>query len=266
MRQKFLKILIAYLFFSGYLNAQTGVLTINMIENYFQSFEYDKVIELADKALEKNTDYTRQDIIRIYKMKAIAHYSKQELDFALSSFIRLLEIAPDYNLDPVKTSPKIIDFFQQIRQSYQMPEEIEPDTVFLKPDTVHTHSIAVRVDRSRVCSIFVPGTGHMLKGETVKGVVFTSLTAAALGLSLSSWLDCCEKERAYLNAVEPQLIADKYKQYNKSFKKRNTLLIVYAGIWSLCQIDLLLFQNDKPVHIGVSSLDGCTAFSFYFNF
>lgn len=237
------------------LNVAAEPLTVDMIETYLRSFEYDKVIELSEQALADEQTLSDQEIVHVYQMKAIAHYSKRELDDALSSFIQLLKIDSSFELDPVQTSPKIIDFFQQIKQSYHTPETvIQKDTLYLKPDTVQIHSVSTRLDTKQIFSVLLPGTGQMLQGRTLKGSLFAASSTALLGLAVTSWIECRTKERAYLKSTEPHVIREKYQTFNKAYQKRNTYLALYAGIWALSQIDLYVFQKNR-VDIHLSALD-----------
>lgn len=245
MRWGFDKILPAVLLIAVCLHAQSGRLTLEMIQDYYRAFDYGKVIELSNQALSGDYTFSGQERVKIYQMKAIAHYSQRELDAALASFIKLLEINPEFQLDPFETSPKIIDFFKQIKQSYHTPKAVEKDTVYIKPDTVHTHSVTVKFAKPQLYSTILPGTGHLAKGDILKGVLLTTLSTAALGFTISSWMECQDKEHAYLNTTDPQLIEQNYTRYNKAYKKRNTCLALYAGIWVISQLDLVLFENHE---------------------
>ena len=259
MRWTFDKIWPVLLLVSACLYAETGSITLEMIKDYYRAFDYDKVIELSNQALSGDFAYSDQERVTIYQMKAIAHYSQREPDSALSSFVQLLEINPEFQMDPIQTSPKIVDFFQQIKNSYHTPvKRVERDTVYLKPDTVQT--CAIRFDQAQVASMFVPGSGHLLNGRTFKGVFYTTLSTAALGLSISSCLDCTSKEKAYLNTTEPGLVQKRYKKYNKAYQKRSIFLALYAGTWLVSQMDLYLFQT-KHTRLTTTTLNGQMALS-----
>jgi hypothetical protein len=52
-------------------------------------------------------------------------------------------------------------------------------------------------------------------------------------------IDTGNKRMSYLNAQDPDLISEKYKSYNSSYKMRNISIIVYSAIWLFSQFDIL---------------------------
>jgi hypothetical protein len=229
--------------------AQSQSLEIELMLHHFKNFEYRQVITIAEKLLVKKEDLSTSDLLKVYELKAISHYSLAEMEAALNNFIELLKNDPDYTLDPARTSPKIMSFFQQIKTSLQTP--VKPKTTIpqkTKIDTVHVYVDSSRNFRKAMArSIVIPGWGHLYLGHKKKGWLLTTSSLAGLGASLYFLFDCEQKQTAYLNEINLDKIASKYDQYNNSYRTRNLSMICYSLIWIYSQADLL--TTKQPTHL-----------------
>jgi hypothetical protein len=193
-------------------------------------------------------------------MKGISHFSINEDDSAKYSFRQILKLDSTYSLDSSKTSPKIVSFFNDIKNNYRK-EQIEirklaaarTDTVFV-PQYVRNINSEENLKTSIALSIIFPGVGHLTRGYTVKGWIFTALTAATLGSTIYFTYETNRKQRDYMNQTQASLIATKYKSYNTAFKKRNLSIIALAAVWLYTQIDLLFISNNAQNKIQTVSL------------
>ncbi len=252
-RLTFLNIILLFTFMAV---AQAATTEVEIIAQKFRAFDYDAVIELSNKALAHADDFSQDELFQIHEMKAVSYYSKMEMTEALNSFVDILKIDPEHELDPVKYSPKIIAFYNRIKSNFQpletvsQPVEQKPE----KPDTVIVYRQDRSFKKSILPSLVLPGTGHLLIGKKQKGMILTTLSAATLASSIWFTIDCANKEKDYLNAVDPGDIDGKYAEYNSSFKIRNTLWTAYAAIWLYSQIDLLFLQKpDSPIQVGLAT-------------
>lgn len=223
-----------------------------LMQKEFEQFKYGDVISMANRLLLQKYPYTKKDLLDIYKMVGIAHYSLSEDDAAKKSFIEILRIDSTYQFDSTKVSPKIISFYRQVKNDYvEQQKEIEARTV-VRIDTIYVPQKEYDYDHMNMIkgaiarSIFVPGLGQFYKEEYFKGILLTVLSSAALVSSVFYIIDTNEKEKAYLVEMNPALIEAKYQDYNSSFKKRNISLIAYGVIWLYSQIDLLFLSDDEP--------------------
>jgi hypothetical protein len=219
------------------------------MQKKFEQFQYGDVISMSNRLLLRKIPYTKKDLLDIYKMLGIAHYSLSEDDAAKKSFIEMLRIDSTFKFDSTKVSPKIISFFRQVKNDYvDQQKEIEARTV-VRIDTVYIpqkENNLEYVDKERGAvarSLFVPGLGQLYKEEYLKGTILTVLSTAALISSIYFIIDTNEKEKAYLIETNPALIESKYQDYNSSFQKRNISLISYGVIWLYSQIDLLFLSD-----------------------
>ncbi len=228
--------------------------SLALMQKNFEQFKYGDVISMANRLLLYRFPYTKKDLLEIYKMVGIAHYSLSEDDAAKKSFVEMLRIDSTYRFDSTKVSPKIISFFRGVKNDYlEQQREIEARTV-VRIDTVYVPQKEYDYERFSMekgaiaRSIIVPGLGQLYKGEYLKGTLLTVLSSAALVSSIFYIMDTNEKEKAYLIETDPTIIESKYQEYNSSFQKRNISLIAYGVLWLYSQLDLLFLSDDEPVN------------------
>jgi hypothetical protein len=225
---------------------------IQNLTQKFRDFEYQQVIEDADTLLNKKEKFSRQEVKEIYRMKGISHYALLDDGEARLSFIEILKLDTSYTLDPSYTSPKIITFFSLVKNEYLISiEGKEEQIVITKYDTVYVPEIyrdtlsEYNLKQALVRSVFIPGTGHLYLKSNLKSWMLTFLSAAAIGTGIYYIIDSNEKEKIYLQERETGEIAEKYNDYNFSYRMRNLTFISFAALWIYSQLDLLFFIEDQ---------------------
>ncbi|HEY6906101.1 MAG TPA: hypothetical protein VI230_01450 [Ignavibacteriaceae bacterium] len=245
--------------------------SLSLMKKKFDQFKYVEVVTMANKLLLKKVPFTKADILGIYKLKGISHYSLSEDDAAKKSFIEILRIDTSYTLDSTKISPKIISFYNQVKQNYiQQQKEIEANTV-VRIDTVYVPKIEYdaehewKLKNAIARSLIVPGLGHLYLESSFKSVVLTVLGSASLVSSIYYFIRTEDKENKYLVETDPVMIESRYNEYNDSYKKRNISMIAYGVLWLYSQIDLLFFSDNDTSKsvisnstIGYNDLRGLT--------
>jgi hypothetical protein len=236
MRKRAHILTLAILFLTTAAHAQA---TLEMMRLKLRQFDYARVVGLADTLLQQ-ASLTPNERIEILETQGIAQYSLQELDGALATFAALLKIAPDCTLDPGKTSPKIIRFFDEIKESLAQQKAA---AATVRIDTVRLYDQGGRkLPGAMVRSLLWPGWGHLYQQRRNTGIALAAANLALLGSSLYFAGDCRDKQHAYLSAAEESLIAGRYQSYNTAYKTRNALIASYALFWLLSQADLLIFH------------------------
>ena len=107
-----------FFFLSGELPAQSFHPDIMIIRQNFKNFEYQNVIDSSLTLLNRSAINDTSDLLELYRLMGVSYYSIGRMDSSLATFIRLLSIAPDYELDKRENSPKITAFFEEIRQLF----------------------------------------------------------------------------------------------------------------------------------------------------
>jgi hypothetical protein len=234
--------------------------SLKVIKKEFESFEYQKVINDVNKLLVRKDTISKNNLKEIYRMKGISHFSINQDDSARKSFIQILQIDSSFNLDTSKTSPKIVTFFNDLKKNFLSEQaekrklsEVKIDTVYI-PQYKRNISSEQNLKHAVAQSIIFPGWGHFHRGYTLKGWIFTSLTAATLASSIYFIIDTNKKHKDYLNQTMTDDILAKYHTYNLAYYGRNYSLIALAAVWLYAQIDLLFISNDNYHEVQTVSL------------
>lgn len=242
---------------------------LGAIKEKFDNFEYNKVIVIADSLLSKSGSLSRDEVSELLRMKAISQYSLSDTKGAGESFREILKISPEFSLDSLDNSPKIISFFNDIKSSYRPltttetkkndqsadKSEIQPEKKpEIKPDnksevssssasSIYLTEYNYKLKNSLLRSIILPGWGHLYSGNTTKGWVLSTAGAASLSSLIYFIVDSGQKEKNYLNERDPLLISDKYDKYNASNRMKYISLSTYALVWLYSQVDILFFSD-----------------------
>jgi TM2 domain-containing membrane protein YozV len=225
--------------------------SLKILKKQFESFEYQKVITRANQLLIRKDTISKANLKEIYRMKGISHFSINQDDSARYSFRQILKLDSTYNLDSSKTSPKIVAFFNEIKNNFRKEQTEIRKLEAAKRDTVYIPQYVRNVDsednlkHAIAQSIIFPGWGHFHQGYTVKGWIFTTLTLATLSSTIYFIYDTNKRKNEYLNQTNVSQILTKYNSYNTAFHKRNISIFALAAVWLYTQIDLLFISNDS---------------------
>ncbi len=224
---------------------------LNLLQKSFDNFEYGKVILMADSLLSHKKNFSEADLQEIYRMKGISQYSLLKKGEARKSFIEILKINHNYTLDPLKTSPKIVSFFNGIKTDINQIQEKNNQTVRTKTDTIYIAEVVpdlegeINLKQSILRSAILPGWGQLYNDEVTKGTIITAAGALSLASMIYFIIDSNKKEKNYLSATQPSDIAFKYNAFNRSYHFRNISIIIFAAVWIYSQIDLIFFSNPR---------------------
>jgi hypothetical protein len=236
---------------------------LNVLNTKFQSFEYNDAVHLAGILLE-NGNLSKEEKLEILTVKGVALYNLAEEDSAKNVFIELLKTDNNYYLDPVNNSPKIVEFFNNIKMNRKEKTEPETKEKITPPEVKEadrknndnlTTDFDGKISKSLIVrSLVFPGWGHFSGGKSGKGWLLSSAGFAAASSMIYFIIDCKRKENEYLRETDLFLIEDRYEKYNSSYKLRNISIIAYAAIWIYSQIDLLYISDfeSKPERLSLS--------------
>ncbi len=252
---KYKFVLLLYLSLPMLAIAQESQDSIAILKNELESFQYSQVINGANALLKNKAKINEKDLVEIFRIKAIAQFSLLNEKGAKESFFEILKIDTTYNLDASRTSPKIIAFFDQVKNDYQQVlasekqlAKTKTDTVYI-PKIIHEENSTSELKQAVVRSVILPGWGHLYLSDNLKGTILTSLSLITLGSSIYFLIDSNKKEKLYLDAVDPSIIQQKYNSYNTSYKMKNISMISFAVVWLYSQVDLLFFSGRNPLSI-----------------
>ncbi|RPH97420.1 MAG: hypothetical protein EHM72_13585 [Calditrichaeota bacterium] len=230
-------------------NAQNAAVQLEILQRKFRAFDYQAVVSLTDSALVEKENFSREQLIRLHEVRAAALYSLNQLHEAFTSYMEILKLDPNYTLDPVLTSPKLVSFFKEIQAGFQKSSETSPaESSIVRIDTVReVYSTAPFYRRVLPPSLILPGAGQWLAGSKKKAVPLVVFSTLTMIWAVDASLDCREKQKVYLQSIDPAEIESHYDDYNAAYKTRNALWIAYALIWGYAQADLLFIQRPQAV-------------------
>ena len=220
---------------------------LESITKNFQSFDYQTVIIEADSLLNTENVLNDSEKVEINRLKGISHYSLLQMRLALNSFINILKLKPNYEMNLTQNSPKIVKYFNEIKENFK---DIMLNKINEKLNTLLKNQRAEN-NTATGYSLLFPGLGHLYHEETTKGWSIISTTIVTLGSSIYFIVDSNSKENDYLNEVEKSQIEIKYKRYNDAYTYRNISLISFAAVWLYAQTDLLFLRENKTGQVAV---------------
>lgn len=187
---------------------------LNYLDSLYKNGEYTKVVEQAEELIIRETN--KQAKIEIYKITAFANVALDLNERAKEYFTSLLAIAPNYYLDPVKTSPKIIEIFQEAKSALAKTPVVKQQSI--KPNPF---------------IYFYPGVYQIRNENKFKGYTLLSLqTTSILGFIAFSILTPIYHQK-YLDKKMPDDIDRAYNQYRTCYIARQifgTGILVSFGL------------------------------------
>lgn len=200
----------------------------------YQQLDYNKVETLTRQALLHYQHYTPTQLVELHTVLALVLMARNEPAEARQHFEAALSLNPQLELDPVLASPKVRDFFEQIRQERAHQSATENPLSWryvVQPDP--RPMAALR-------SLLFPGWGQRYKGQTQKGWFLSTIWGLLVGSSLIAHLEYKWAWSAYLEETNPFRIEDHYRTANHWFKTRNTLLLATGAVWLYGYLDALI--------------------------
>ena len=267
-----IKTILFIILFSPFCLAQQEVDSVSVLRNKLENFKYQQVIDIAQQMLRNKNNLEAGRQIEIYKLMGISQFSLLQDEAAKKSFMQILTLDSAFAFDSVKTSPKIVSFFNQVREEYSRENSIKKKSVKAKADTVivtkqvPSLSAASNLKHSVILSAIFPGLGQFYRHENSKGWILTTLGAAALSSAVYFIIDSNNKEKKYLNAVDKTVIQSMYNNYNSSYMMKNISLISFAAVWLYSQIDILFFSELKLPENSQLNIDSSNNMRLTINF
>jgi hypothetical protein len=236
--------------------AQDVAPTVAQIRESYNNLNFARTIALSERAIAVYQNYPPESLVQIYQYRAMAFYSTDMEQEAAASFTSALSLEPDLKLDPATVSPKIRNFFEDVKKKqtdksagtgaekeirYVMQEDIRPQAAWR--------------------SALLPGWGQLYKEQRVKGFCIVSgFMLNTVGLITAAIYENSAHD-AYRNALQPAEIDSKYNEYEKWNNIRRILtgteivIWVYAfgdALWSPVENGSLLSITISPTFISAA--------------
>lgn len=200
----------------------------------YQELDYTTATDSAEVALQHVEAYTPEELAQIHTLLALIAYSRNQLTEARGQFMSALSLHPNLELDPLLVSPKILDFFAEIRA--------ERSRATAEPTAGEVRYVVLEDQRVEAAlrSMLVPGWGQLHKGDRRKGIVLIGTWGAALGGVALTYAQRQQARQAYEDAATVDEALRRYDTYNRWYRTHNAVLIGVAGVWLYSYVDALL--------------------------
>ena len=222
---------------------------IQAIDSAFTEFDYSKADNLITVALEHIETYNFSEKLQIYTFAAVRKFQQGDQLQAKEYFLRILEISPAYDLDPVSVSPKIISLFQTVKLEYL--EKINSRIAQLENNITY-NPVPWR-------SLVFPGWEQWHRGYRLKGSLWTAAGTICMVGIVQSVIRTQSKKSDYQNAGTPEDVISTYNEYNRIHKSQFYWSYAYLTIWFASHLDALFCT---PVMKSISITHSVTPASF----
>ncbi len=231
------KIIILSILLSTLSFAQENTQSIKDLEQDFISFNYEKVLQKGQFLL-ADAFTTKSDSLKIYTYMLNAAYALNDTSQAKEFIISILKTDISYTLNPKKTSPKIIQFFEYIKTQ----ENLFPQKPSGNNDPIiHKEAQATASPWISVSSMLLPGSGHLIKEREIDGYLHTAVSVGLLSGIIISHIKTGENRDLYVNAKRGSDFSTLYANYNSVYKLRTALISAYL-VWGLYN----LYDINRP--------------------
>lgn len=209
---------------------------VETIWSAYQQLNYAAAADSARAALDAYDAYSRNELAEIHTILGLIEYSQNQPQDARDQFTAALSLNSDLTLDPLMVSPKILTFFEELRDEFSQMRSNETPSA----DAVRYVIVEDRRSEAALRSMVLPGWGQLHKGDRAKGVVLLGLWGTLAGGTVAAHLLRADAGRAYDAARTPADALDRFGTFNTWHKTRNALLLGTAGVWVYSYVDALI--------------------------
>ncbi len=236
------------------LSAQSKDYDVFQLRFLYNEVKFDDVIQLGRQLLKNPQRLDQKDLEQIHKYLALSFFNTGLTDSSRSHFYTLLSVNPAYEPDPVQTSPKILEFFRRIKNSFEA--EREKKTAIPYKEYVFVEDIR---PAAALRSLLLPGWGQWYKKQPSKAYLFSgAFLSATVSVGVSYLLEQDLRQK-YLDEKDPNRIDGRYNDYNSMSKVRRVMQYTALALWGASVADALFSSYDPllqprvdPEYLGLS--------------
>ena len=243
---------IRYIFFFILLAAGSALAQSNSIDSTFHSieslFESGMYVnaEVEARRVVEMPDLSDSVIIVAEKWIAFSLVAQGKLSLASDHFAALLKLNPQFELDPILTSPKILAVFNETKANLAARRKLESDTLAVHP---LRQSIAVSFR-----TVVFPGWEQLHTNRATAGYLFLGGGIGALGAGIAFEALRSSARSEYLSATTASTIESKYSTYNNYYKAEAYAFSAFAIIYVVSEIDVFGNTNSATLSFGPTGL------------
>ncbi|MBU1638707.1 hypothetical protein KKC97_13675 [bacterium] len=171
--------------------------------------------------------------IPFHVLLGFVYVARDQTEDAYREFAKVVSINPAYELDPVMTSPKILEVFRRAKKDYM-------DNWLSQPQIYRMPQADVRLAAS-ARSLVLPGWGQYYKDQKIKGTAFTAFQVLSIAALAVLQAEVNRRHDDYLSIREHNspFIEDRYQEYRRAYRMRNAAGYFALGVYILNYLDAL---------------------------
>lgn len=212
--------------------------TLREVEQLYNAARYSDA-ELEARRLREKLPVSDSATVTIEKWIAFSLIAQGKSALARDRFIAILTVNPDFQLDPIMTSPKILTVFHDASAHFRTTQRSLPDTSSL--------SQTLKSDRITFRTALFPGWEQLHKGKNSKGAIFLGAGISTLSAGISFEFLRSDARNKYLKATLPSDISSRYDTYNFYRKAEIYSFIAFAVVYIASEIDVFTEGNDTQI-------------------
>lgn len=219
------------LLFSGAF-CQTSNPRVLKVKQLYDAVNFQKAIAIGDSLLQFGTNFSPEDLALLHQYVAFSYFNTGKMDSARVHFLSLLSLKPEIRFDTAETSPKIIEYFEQLRTDYSTLTPNSRLPAFTK--------YVISKDRRPSAawrSAILPGWGQFYKGQKTRGILLGGAFWGSLAATAVAVIKENDLRDKYEAETDPTAIARRYDTFNSWFKTRRALTAATIGFWLLNVVD-----------------------------
>ncbi|MGH1362640.1 MAG: hypothetical protein ACRBF0_03725 [Calditrichia bacterium] len=239
--------LILLLLFLSTAKSQTIEQYKEAMDSALKAADFEEALHHGHKLLQF-PDLLKQTAELAHETLAISFFHTAQLDSSKQHFINLLNLNENANLDPIRTSPKILRFFEDVRKDFVHIKRLQQPTEEPESPITIKEKLAVPDIRpsAGVRSLLLPGLGQWQKGHKTRSIFFAGTVSGLIAATAYVWLKESDAKKVYTAATFFPEIDQLYKTYNDRQKKRKTLLLSTGIAWGLTVLDAFRSPYVQP--------------------
>ncbi|MFQ5709400.1 MAG: hypothetical protein ACE5HO_18230 [bacterium] len=216
------------------------------IQNAYTQLNYQEAEIKAKAVLENYNRFSPKQLTEVHKILGIIYFSQNKVEAARQQFENALSLTPDFELDRLFVSPKIVAFFTQVKKQFRAEKDLGG------PSKAQVRYVLIEDSRpaATLRSMFLPGWGQLYKGDKTKGRILMALWGVGVAGSIIAHVARQNAEDRYLAETNPARIESRFNTFSRLHKLRNNLLLFSAGVWVFSYLDAIL--RGKPQHVTAS--------------
>ena len=213
----------------------TGNNIVEQLDRAYNQFDYQRSAELLNAAFNSLDQLSVNDRVEVYKYAAFIAFQNRNNTLTSNHFWNLLELDPNYVLDPVTTSPKLLTLFQKTKIEFL--EDMNRRFEVIQGEK-NERDIAWR-------AFIFPGWEQWHRGYQTKGSILVGTGLFSVGGLVYSSIMASQKKNDYLDSKNPEEIANLYDEYNTHYQRQFYFAYAFITLWAISQIDLALWSQPR---------------------